>query len=68
MKEEKPQVMKTPPVEEVDSGSPIREMRVQLRPESEHGSRGSRRVRRCESGAGRGGEVQNEAFVVLHRR
>lgn len=39
-------VMRTPPVEEEHTGPPIREMRVQLRPDSEQGSRGSRRVRK----------------------
>lgn len=39
-------VMRTPPIEEEHTGPPIREMRVQLRPDSEQGSRGARRVRK----------------------
>lgn len=38
-------VMRTPPIEE-HTGPPIGEMRVQLRPDSEQGSRGARRVRK----------------------
>lgn len=41
-------VVRTPPMVEEDSGPAIREMRVQLRPPQEHGSRGARRVRRGE--------------------
>ncbi|CAM9275576.1 unnamed protein product [Scytosiphon promiscuus] len=40
-------VLRTPPMVEEDSGPVIREMRVQLRPPQEHGSRGARRVRRA---------------------
>jgi len=39
-------VVRTPPMEEEDSGPVIREMRVQLRPRKEQGSRGARRIRR----------------------
>ncbi len=39
-------VVRTPPMEEEDSGPVIREMRVQLRPRNEQGSRGARRIRR----------------------
>lgn len=39
-------VARTPPMEEEDSGPVIREMRVQLRPPNEQGSRGARRIRR----------------------
>eukprot|EP00752_Nemacystus_decipiens_P002069 g1980.t1 len=40
-------VERTPPMEQEDSGPVIREMRVQLRPPSEQGSRGARRIRRA---------------------
>ncbi|CAN0383626.1 unnamed protein product [Pylaiella littoralis] len=40
-------VVRTPPMEEQDSGPVIREMRVKLRPPSEQGSRGARRIRRA---------------------
>lgn len=43
-------VVRTPPMEEQDSGPVIREMRVQLRPPSEQGSRGARRIRRGQWG------------------
>eukprot|EP00903_Cladosiphon_okamuranus_P011668 g10974.t1 len=40
-------VVRTPPMEEEDSGPVIREMRVQLRPPNERGSRGANSVRRA---------------------
>lgn len=38
-------VVRTPPMEAEDSGPVVREMRVQLRPPKEQGSRGARRIR-----------------------
>lgn len=43
-------VVRTPPMEEEDSGPIIQEMRVQVRPRGEYGSRGARRIRRGERG------------------
>ncbi|CAM9575025.1 unnamed protein product, partial [Ectocarpus fasciculatus] len=40
-------VVRTPPMEEEDSGPIIQEMRVQVRPRGEYGSRGARRIRRA---------------------
>lgn len=46
--QQREQRLKTPPVEE-ESGPSIRDMRAQLRGDSESGSRGSRRVRKGEN-------------------
>lgn len=46
--QQREQRFKTPPVEE-ESGPAIRDMRAQLRSDSESGSRGSRRVRKGEN-------------------
>lgn len=45
-REEGQGVVKTPPVEEEDTGPTIREMRAQLRPSKEQGSRGARKLRK----------------------
>lgn len=45
-REEGRDVVRTPPMEEEDTGPAVREMRAQLRPSNEHGSRGARKLRK----------------------
>lgn len=45
-REEGRDVVKTPPMEDADTGPAIREMRTQLRPANEQGSRGARKLRK----------------------
>ena len=56
--QQREQRLRTPPVEEQDSGPAIREMRAQLRSDRESGSRGARRVRK-------GGKVISKRLILI---
>lgn len=45
-REEGQDVVRTPPMESEDTGPAVREMRAQLRPSNEQGSRGARKLRK----------------------